>query len=176
MSRFKINDAIDDIVNDYRKQVWQALQRAEKIIRVRMQEIIQEDMLDDYYNGYTPKLYVRIYQLEKSVGPYTKLTDIGNNFNLSFGIDVDPPYGPSAMDHSVLTLHYTRKHGSEWVKSYDKPDVDEEKIFANFLEGIHPNVGRAGTSHIRERVKKHLDYFLSFEIDGIINSELNKIK
>lgn len=184
MSRFKINDAIDDIVNDYRKQVWAALQRVEKIVKVRMQEIIQEDMLDDYYNGYTPKLYVRIYQLEKSVGPYVKLTDIGNNFNLAFGIDVDPPYGPSAMQHSgegILTLRYTRKTSSEpWQKSYDKIVEDKEKfekiIFENFLEGIHPNVGRAGTSHIRERVKKHLDYFLDFEIEHIINCELDKIK
>lgn len=181
MSKFKINDAIDDIVNEYRKQVGQALKRAEQKIKVRMQEIIQEDMLDDYYGGYTPKLYVRTYQLEKSVGPYTQLTDFDTGFNLSFGIDIDPPYGPSAMDHSILTLRYVRKNNSEpWEKTYDKSGskypVKEEEIFNNFLEGIHPNVGRANTSHIRERLKQHLDYFLSFEVETIVNSELDKIK
>ena len=180
MSQFKINDAIDDIVNEYRKQVGQALKRAEQKIRVRMQEIIQQDMLDDYYGGYTPKLYVRTYQLEKSVGPYTKLTDFNTGFNLSFGIDIDPPYGPSAMNHNgegVLTLRYVRKKsGTVWEKSYDKFDADEEDIFNNFLEGIHPNVGRANTSHIRERLKKQLDFFLSFEVESIVNSELDKIK
>ena len=85
------------------------------------------------------------------------------------------------MDHSVLTLRYVRKKsGTAWEKSYDKFDVDfdvdEEMIFDNFLDGIHPNVGRAGTGHIRERVKKHLDFFLSFEIEDIVNSELDKIK
>lgn len=180
MSKFKLNDAIDDIVNAYRKQLGQALKIAEQKIKVRMQEIIQEDMLDDYYNGYVPKLYVRTYQLEKSVGPYSKLTDFGTGFNLSFGIDVDPPYGPNAMNHNgegVLTLHYIRKKdGMACEKSYDKFDADEEKIFNNFLEGIHPNVGRANTSHIRERVKKHLDFFLSFEVADIVNHELDKIK
>ena len=176
MSKFKFNDAIDDIVNEYRKQVEQALKRAEEKIRVRMQEIIQEDMLDDYYNGYTPKLYVRTQQLENSVGPYSKLTDFGTGFNLSFGIEIDPPYGPSAMDHNILTLHYIRKNETSWEKSYDKSDADEEKIFENFLEGIHPNVGRANTGHIRERVHEHLDYFLDFEITDIVNRELDKIK
>ena len=182
MSKFRLNkaidamDAINDIVNDYRKQVEQALKRAEEKIRIRMQEIIQEDMLDDYYNGYTPKLYVRTYQLEKSVGPYTKLTDIGTGFKLIFGVETDSPYGPSAMEHNTLTLRYTSKNGTTWEKSYEKSDSDEEKIFENFLEGIHPNVGRANSSHIRERLHKHLDYFLDFEIINIVNSELDKIK
>lgn len=170
MSRFKVNDMIDDIVDDYRKQVKQALQRAEKKVRVRMQEIIQEDMLDDYYNGYTPKVYVRIYQLEKSVGPYTELKEGGNVFALSFGIDDESPFGPSAMHHT----RYQRKRSGELCRhSYP---ANEEDIFENFLAGIHPNVGRAGTSNIRARVKEQLNYFLDFEVADIINKELDKIK
>ena len=180
MSRFKINDVIDDIVNDYRKQIGQALTRAEGKIKVCMEEIIQEYMIDDYYDGYTPKLYVRTYQLPRSVGPYTQLKESDNVFGLTFGIDTDTPYGHNAMNHSgegALTLRYTRKKkGGVWEKSYDKFDVDEEAIFENFLEGIHPNVGRANSSHIRERVKKRLDYFLSFEVANIVNKELDKIK
>lgn len=178
MARFKVNDMIDDIVNDYRKQVAQALKRAEQEIRVKMQEIIQEYMLDDYYQGYTPKLYVRIYQLEKSVGPYTELKEAGNTFGLAFGIDTDDPYGPGAMDHSELTVRYSRKKRDDpWKKTYDKTGkVDEEEIFENFLAGIHPNVGQAKSHHIRERVGQRLDYFLEWDAPHIISQELDKIK
>lgn len=177
MARFKVNDMIDDIVDDYRKQVAQALKRAEQEIRIKMQEIIQEYMLDDYYYGYTPKLYVRIYQLEKSVGPYTKLKESGNVFGLGFGIDTDDPYGPGAMDHSELTVRYERKKkGGVWERTYEKDNVDEEAIFENFLAGIHPNVGQANSHHIKERVKQRLDYFLEWDAPYIINKELDKIK
>ena len=178
MSRFKINEDIDNIVNDYRKQVEQALIRAEKRIRVRMQEIIREDMLDDYYDGYTPKVYVRTFQLENSVGPYTELKSANNVFGLSFGIETDNPYGPGAMDHSELTLIYNRKGGGDpWKRTYIKDNVDEKAIFENFLEGIHPNItGASKTQHIRERVKRHLNYFLEFEAVYIVNQELDKIK
>lgn len=181
MSRFKVNDMIDDIVNDYRKQVAQALKRAEQKVKVRMQEIIQEYMLDNYYNGYTPKMYVRIYQLQKSVGPYTELKDFNNIFALGFGIEDDEPYGYSAMDHSKYQIKVTyqrKKKSGVWEKTYEYEDdnVNEEYIFENFLAGIHPNVGPAGTSNISERVNKALDYFLDFEVIDIVNKELDRIK
>lgn len=181
MSRFKFNDEINDIVEEYRKQVGRALKVAEQKIRIRMKEIIQEYMLDDYYGGYEPKVYIRTNQLENSVGPYTELKSSGNVFGIAFGIETDSPFGPGAMDHSILTLRYVRKNNSEpWEKTYDKSGskypVKEEEIFNNFLEGIHPNVGRAGTSHISARVQKALDYFLDFEAVDIVNNELNKIK
>ena len=181
MSRFKINDMIDDIVDDYRKQVAQALKRAEQKIKIRMKEIIQEYMLDDYYNGYSPKMYVRIHQLEKSVGPYTELKESGNVFGLSFGVDIDPPYGASAMDHSqysINVVYQRKKKPGTWERTYtyQDDDVNEEAIFENFLAGIHPNVGPANTSNIRERVKKALDIFFDFEVVDIVNQELDKIK
>ena len=58
MSRFRFNDAIDDIVEEYRSKVGQALKVAEQKIKVRMQEIIDEYMIDDYYGGYVPKVYI----------------------------------------------------------------------------------------------------------------------
>ena len=170
MSRFKINNQIDDIVDDYRKQVKQALQRAEQKVKVRMQEIIDEYMIGDYYGGYTPKVYIRTNQLPNSVGPYTELGELGNVFSISFGIDTDSPYGPGAMHH---TRYQQKKSGEPCKHSYP---ANEQDIFDNFLAGIHPNVGPAGTGNIRARVSEALDYFLDFEIEYIINNELSKIK
>ena len=170
MSRFRFNDAIDDIVEEYRSKVGQALKVAEQKIKVRMQEIIDEYMIDDYYGGYVPKVYIRTYQLGNSVGPYTQLNSSGNVFGLAFGIETDSPFGPCAMHH---TRYQTKKSGEPCKHSYP---ASEEDIFENFLAGIHPNVGRAGTSHIRARVQQALDYFLDFEAVDIVNGELNKIK
>jgi hypothetical protein len=170
MSRFKFNDEINDIVEEYRKQVGRALKVAEQKIRIRMKEIIQEYMLDDYYGGYEPKVYIRTNQLENSVGPYTELKSSGNVFGIAFGIETDSPFGPGAMHH---TRYQTKKSGEPCKHSYP---ASEEDIFENFLAGIHPNVGRAGTSHISARVQKALDYFLDFEAVDIVNNELNKIK
>jgi hypothetical protein len=181
MSRFKVNDMIDSIVDDYREQVRKALKRAEQKIKVRMQEIIQQDMIDDYYQGYKPKMYVRINQLKKSVGPYTSLKDASNVFSLGFGIETDEPYGPTAMDHSKLMVrvNYNRKKkGGTWSRLYvyEDEDVDEESIFENFLDGIHPNVGRENTHNIRAKIKQQLNQFLDVEIMDIVNRELDKIK
>lgn len=182
MSRFKINDMIDDIVDDYRKQVEKALRRAEQRIKVRMQDIINEYMLDNYYNGYRPKMYVRIFELQKSVGPYTKFSNNNNVFSIAFGIeDEESPYGFSAMDHSHYQIKITyqrKKKPGVWERLYDyvDEDVDEEEIFDNFLAGIHPNVGRAGTKDVRKEVSRALDIFLDSEVIDIVNKELDKIK
>lgn len=181
MGLFDFSDALDKIVEEYREQVRKALKVAEQKIRIKMQEIIQEYMLDDYYNGYTPKMYVRINQLQNSVGPYTELKEQNNAFAIGFGIETGDPYGPDAMDHSLLILNvqYKRKKSSgtwESTYTYDNNYVDEKIIFENFLAGIHPNVGNANTRDITERVSRRLSYFLDYDAIDIVNAELNKIK
>lgn len=183
MSKFKMNDMLEDAVNDYRKQIEKALKRAEQRIRVRMQDIINEYMLDDYYNGYTPKMYVRIFQLQKSVGPYTEFGSKDNVFAIAFGIeDEESPYGFGAMDHSnysIKVTYHRKKKSGVWEKTYNyhDEDVDEKDIFENFMAGIHPNaVGPTTTQHIRERTSKALDFFLAFEVEDIVNQEIDKIK
>lgn len=180
MSRFKVNDMIDDIVQEYRIEVGKALKRAETKIRNRLKNMIREYMIDDYYQGYEPVMYVRTHQLPKSVGPFVEVKEKGGVYIVGFGIDDEPPYGPSAMKHDklILNVKYQRKKkGGTWERKYvyDNDDADEETIFENFLAGIHPRVGRAGSSHIEERINTALTIFFDFEVIDIITQEIDKI-
>jgi len=187
MSKFKINDMIDDIVKEYRKKVEQALKRAERITERRIKEIIKEYMLEDYYNGYDPRMYVRIHELEKSVGPYTEIKEANNVFGLGFGVEIEKPYGPSAMNHKktkVKIIYKRKKKPGVWEKTYtyNNKHVDENRIFENFLAGIHPNAlgigidSRMGSSHIEESVEKALDDFFDNELMKIVEKEIDSIK
>lgn len=180
MSRFKVNDMIDSIVKEYRIEVGKALKRAETRIKTRLKNMIKEYMIDDYYQGYEPVMYVRTHQLPKSVGPFVEIKEKGGVYSVVFGIDDDPPYGPTAMNHDklIVKVQYQRKKkGGTWEKKYiyDRDDVDEEDIFENFLAGIHPRVGRAGSSHIEEKINTALTIFFDFEVMDIITQEINKI-
>jgi len=165
MSRFNINDMIDDIVEEQRKKVKNAVKKAEGFAKRRIEEIIPEKMVDTYYGEYDPRHYTRTRQLEKSVGPYAVVKESGNNLSLQIGVEDDSPFGPGAMNHV--------KRG----KSKSKIKPDENIIFENFLEGVHPNAGGIGNdfqgTNIEENVLDALDDLLENEIMPMIEREVN---
>lgn len=165
MSRFAINDMIDDIVEEQRKKVKQAVKKAKVVAKQRIEEIIPEKMVDTYYGEYTPKYYKRTMQLGNSVGPYAEVKESGNMISLSIGVEDDSPFGPGAMRHI--------KRG----KSKKKIEADEEKIFENFLQGVHPNAVQ-GTdtekwTNIEDNINEALDDLLENEIMPMIERAVN---
>lgn len=184
MAKFQLNEFAEDVQKEYQKKVEAALARAEKIIHKKIQYIINEYMIKDYYQGYEPIVYKRTGQLNKSVYPSVDIGEKNGAFGITFGIEDEDPYGPSAMDHSILHVvvkHKSKKTGKikTYEYSYKKKNYDEqleEVIFENFMEGIHPRVGRAKTHHIEKRVNEALDYFFIFELEDIVKKELSKIK
>ena len=163
MSRFNINDMIDEIVEEQRKKVKQAVKKAEGVAKKRIEEIIPEKMTGTYYGEYTPRFYKRTNQLGKSVGPYTETKESGNVFSLKIGIEDGSPFGPGAMNHS--------KRGKNAIKA------NEGIIFENFLGGIHPNAGGIGVdfqgTNIEDNVNDALDELIENELMPMIEREVN---
>lgn len=181
MSKFQLNEFAEEVQKEYQRKVEEALERVEKITHKKIQKIINEYMIKDYYQGYTPIEYKRTGELKKSVGSYIEFNNINGTFGITFGIEDEDPYGPSAMDHSTMHVVVKRKSKKtgkikEYEYFYEREDVNEEAIFENFMAGIHPRVGMAGTHHIEERVNEALDYFFLFEFEDLVNKELSKIR
>jgi hypothetical protein len=177
MSKFQLNEFAEEVQKEYQRKVEEALDRVEKIAYKKIQKIINEYMIKDYYQGYTPIEYKRTGELKKSVYPYVEFDNQNGKYGITFGIEDDW----EAMDHSALHIVVKRKSKKtgkikEYEYFYEREDPNEEAIFENFMAGIHPRVGMAGTHHIEERVNEALDYFFLFEFEDIVNKELAKIR
>jgi hypothetical protein len=168
MSKFQLNEFAEEVQKEYQKKVEEALKRAEKILDKKIQLIINALMIKDYYEGYFPVEYHRTWQLPKSVAPYVGIGNEGGTFGITIGIDDEAPYGPDAMDHAYISKKSTKKAGRNAKR--------EEIIFEYFLAGIHPRVGRAGTSWVEREVNDALDDLFDNELEDIVYKELDKIK
>lgn len=170
----EIENMVEDIVEADKKRIALAFEQIKKKTRDKIQVAIKTAMIDNYYNGYNPFVYVRTGQLKNSVEPL--IIDDSNNsgFQFEFGIKTSPPKGSSAMRHDRLTVRVTKKNGEEKIYSYTVKDYDsgvEKLIFNNFMEGIHPKANRKGitetpTTHVYKEINKALDGLLK---DGIID-------
>lgn len=143
-------DIMDDIDRKIEKAFYKAMERIEK----ELQELMDKETFINFYEGYTPYIYVRTDQLKDAVSLSVK--DQSNADNFSF--KVDPFYDERTMDHSTYKIHTTyqpRKNKKAYGprKIYKKTTTvrlktkpDEEKIMEMTLgEGYHPAVGTART-------------------------------
>lgn len=181
MARSDIEAIAQEVAEEYRAKTEAAVGRIEKELEKEIQKIIKKAMIDNYYKGYTPKMYIRTNQLPKSVAPYIEPIKTNMGYDIAFGIETESPYGAEVMDHSAHKVKVTwkRKRTGETVTKtylYIRDNVNEEQIFENFLDGIHPNVGPAGTTNVGDTASTELDNLLNSKIDGILESELSKIK
>ena len=149
MSDFGIDDMVDEIVKEYREKIRQAVKRAEVIAREKIENDIIPNAVDEYYGGYSPKYYWRQYQLYKSLGPYSSLTESNNVFTLKIGVEDESPFGPDTMFHRGK-------------------NVQNDKIFDNFLDGKHPNVPTRGEDLHGTNTKVYVNALL----DELIENEL----
>lgn len=152
-----VGDLIDEIVNEYREKIRQAVKKAEPIARQKIEDNVIPKAVSQYYSEYWPEHYWRQYQLYKSLGPYSQFTEAGNVFSIKLGVEDESPYGSSAMSHKGK-------------------NVDDAKIFDNFLSGRHPNVptlreNLQGTNTV-EYVNKLLDELIENELIPIIDSAI----
>ena len=166
MSRFNVNDMIDDIVEKQRKKVYNAVLKAEKVAKQRIETLIPEKMAGDktgqYYDDYSPVGYRRTGQLGGSVGAYTSVTNSKGVVSLQLGVEDESPFGP-------MSMHHKKGKGKQ---------ADEEAIFENFLAGIHPNVyglhqDFQGTN-IEDNINQALDELLAKELMPMIEREAVK--
>ena len=169
-----IENMIEDIVKEDKKRIALAFEQIKKKTANKIQEAIKTAMIDNYYNGYDPLVYIRTGQLENSVAPLIIDDSDNSGLQFSFGIKTSPPKGSSAMRHDRLLVRVTKKNGEEKIYSYKVKDYDpgiEKLIFNNFMNGVHPNANSRGvtetpTTHVYKEINKALDALLE---DGIID-------
>lgn len=166
----EIENMIEEIVAADKKRIALAFEQIKKKTTEKVSEAIKIAMIDNYYNGYDPLVYVRTGQLKNSVAPLIVDDSDNSGFQFQFGIKTSEPKGPSAMRHDTLSVRVTNKNGEEKIYSYKVKGYDseiEEKIFSNFMDGIHPNAkGKTETTHVYTEINKALDALLD---DGIID-------
>lgn len=153
-----VNDVLDDVVDEYRAKIRNAIIKAESIAKQRIENEIIPTATEKYYEAYLqPKYYDRTNQLKNSFGPYTKIKESGNIFSLKLGVEDENPFGPMAMSHRGKT-------------------VNENIIFSNFKAGIHPNVPTLheelqGPNTVKY-VNNLLDKLIENELVPLIDSEI----
>ena len=128
-----------------------ALKRTMERVENKIDEIVEEYMVNAYYNGYSPVEYIRTYQLGKAVKSYTEPYVGGSMAGFSLGVIFDE----DQMNHKNyrIKVKYYNNRKNKWVekeyplkgrrKSY-KHSVDELEILEAFQDGIHPNAVPAG--------------------------------
>ena len=160
-----------------------AMENTEKRVAEKIQEIILREGLDFYYNGYSPKMYVRTDNLRRSgaISPYINEFKKNGMIGFQYGAEFDE----SLMDHSVLTIKvaYDRKRDGahvEKIYSYDKEDVNEKAILDNFRAGVHPNTNvKQGPIWMKDMIGAAPDALRLWKDSGAIKAifkeELDKL-
>lgn len=177
--------AYEEYADELNKKFKIALDRTMARAEDRLNEIIQEKAIQNFYMGYSPHVYNRTWQLPNAIKAYTEDTSTGDTFKFTYG----PILDESTMDHSNYSINVTYKKGKGKnkklvTKTYNvklKNKPDEEKIMEMTLgEGYHPRVGTAGTQapiYNKDDEGVLADAFEKFmkEIPDIFNAEMDKL-
>lgn len=149
-----VNNATESCANeiekDADKKIKIALNKTMQRVEKKVDEIIEEYMVEAYYNGYSPIEYIRSRQLGKSAKSYTDLFTSGSTMGFNFGVEFDE----KKMNHSTYKIkaRWYRKRKKEWaeqtytVKSKNYNNAKELAILDAFQNGIHPNAVLAGAT------------------------------
>lgn len=120
-----VENKLEEETRKTKNRVEIAIEKTEKRVEDKIQEIIETDALNFYYEGYTPKHYKRTFQLPKAISPVTNEFTKG----VYIGFDYGASFDASKMCHV--------KRG----KSKRKIKANEKIILKNFRSGEHPNTG-----------------------------------
>lgn len=172
-----IQSMVQSIIDEDKKRIDMAYKQIKQEVAKEIQAIIDRDMLENYYNGYEPLIYVRTMQLRKAVAPMIIDQSIGDDLAFSMAIGKDP----SRMNHSKLTIkiHKKLKNGEQrtYEYGYENEKVDETLIYSNFTAGTHPNANPLGitstpTTPTLEKATRSLDELFKEggKIDKIIEN------
>ena len=177
--------AYEDYAKEINKNLRIALDRTMAKAEDRLNEIIQEKAIQNFYEGYFPHVYNRTWQLPNAIKAYTEDTSTGDTFKFTYG----PILDESTMDHSNYSINVTYAKGKgknkKFVtKTYNiklKNKPDEERIMEMTLgEGYHPSVGTDDTMapiYNENDEGVLVDAFEEFmkEIPDIFNAEMDKL-
>lgn len=119
------------------KKVEEALKRAVPQVKKDLYNLIEKDVVEQYYNDYSPSRYKRTKNI---LNAFYVLDTIDNYGNVKFSIRWDYRY----LDGLYRSGSKYHQYGNEWIDFYSRSDdedngtVESGWIFTNFMEGIHP--------------------------------------
>lgn len=123
-----LDDVINSIVDNYQSLLIDAVahvaEQAKKDIKNKAINVLYKY----YYGEYEPKSYDRIYALEHSIVPFSRISSKGQKLECVVGVE----YSPSALEEYLDTLS-----GSPYKASKKRGRADADWVIENFWEGRH---------------------------------------
>lgn len=124
-----IDDVVQSVIDNYqtllRDAVVHVAEQAEDDIKNKAVNVLYKY----YYGEYEPTSYDRIYALEHSIVPFSKISVDGQKLKCVVGVE----YSPSALEDYLDTLS-----GAPYVASKKYGRADADWVVQNFWEGKHP--------------------------------------
>lgn len=170
----KLNDAIEEIVNNYKKSAKVAAKFATDKVAEEIYQI-ELSALQQYYRLFTPNSYDRLGNPEQPadggglVESFVKFANVkqsGDKLICTMGVRLDP---------AKLAGFYDKQRGDGY-KSYNPPDAGW--IIDNYMAGLHPRTNGSPISKIAKASYKPqqtivTDWYVGNEIDDrIIEAQL----
>jgi hypothetical protein len=124
-----IDDVIDNVINNYQSLLKDAVAHVAEQAKKDIKDKAVNVLYKYYYGGYEPKSYDRIYALQYSIVPFSKISTKSQKIECVVGVE----YSPSALEEYLDTLS-----GSPYKASKKYSRADAEWVIENFWEGKHP--------------------------------------
>ena len=170
----KLNDAIEEIVNNYKNSAKVAAKFASDKVAEEIYQI-ELSALQQYYTKFTPNSYDRLGNPEqpadggglvKSFVKFSNVKPVGAALICTMGVRLDP---------ARLAGFYDKQRGANY-KSYNPPDAGW--IIDNYRAGLHPTtnglpVSRLAKASYKPKQTIMTDWWIGTEIDErIIDTQL----
>lgn len=141
MAKSSIEQALSRAEKEFfkknKEKAKEALKRAVPQVKKDLYNLIENDVVEQYYNDYSPSRYKRTRNI---LNAFYVLDKTDNDGNASFSIQWDYRY----LDGLYRSGSKYHQFGDDWIDFYNRSDdedngtVESGWIFTNFMEGIHP--------------------------------------
>lgn len=141
MAKSVIEQALSQAEKEFfkknKEKAKEALKRAVPQIKKDLYNLIEKDVVEQYYNDYSPSRYKRTKNI---LNAFYVLDTTDSNGNVKFTIRWDYRY----LDGLYRSGSKYHQYGNEWIDFYSRSDdedngtVESGWIFTNFMEGVHP--------------------------------------
>jgi hypothetical protein len=124
-----IDDVIKNVIDNYQTLLKDAVVHVSEQAKKDIKDKTVNVLYKYYYGKYEPKSYDRIYALQYSIVPFSKISTKGQKIECIVGVE----YSPSALEDYLDTLS-----GSPYKASKKYGRADADWVVQNFWEGKHP--------------------------------------
>lgn len=176
--------------SSWRKKVDKAFENAEKRCNKDIRKAIAK-MVKTYYMDYTPAIYQRTYQLNKSLAPYTELVISAQDYSYQLNVTTHDSSGNPLfmkMDHSryAIKMAYKKKDGkishyeyqvklpNGFINKYAREDKISDNLWDN-IHGSNPVFQMKGKHNLSELIEKEIDKIVNTKLYEYVKDEVAKI-